>query len=732
MLNHSTRDFLFCTTLFGTDNEKNLLSFCTITQTRRLTNTTTMQFLYPSFLWGLLAVSIPVIVHLFNFRKTKKVYFTNVAFLKAVNVTTSSFSRLKHLLVMAARMLAIACLALAFAQPFLPSKTGNTGKASGIASIYIDNSLSMQNELDKKSYLDKAIAKVEELLNVFPQGARMQLLTNDFSSDEHGIANPQKIKDRTTTIQLTHTPRTFEHILKRQSSLAAKHSTGGNQYLWFSDFQKSTAGNLSTIKLDSSSHLFVIPVQAKAFQNVLVDSVWLNTPFVREMQVNTLSVKLTNTGERAVENLQVKLFIDETQVSSSIASIPAKGSTNTTFTFTVRGKGYKKGRISFDDTPITFDNDYYFVLNAAPTIKVLHLKGQNTTNYIQQVFDNDSVFSYRSFAASNVDVGQFKANNLVVLEGVANLEGTIKSALQDFVRTGGSILVIPSSTPNIASYNAFLNAFSIRSIASKNVTAADLAPLAEPAKSSPFFLDIFDNSTHKDMMLMPNQAANLTWQVVGEKLLSFRNNQAFLTVSSTGQGKVYLLGSPLETNFGDFARNALFVPVMYKIAALSVRQEPTAYSFRDNTFTIEVDEANVDEANKQSAFQLRKGKMELTPIQNLNGKQLTIELPKSNQLNDNQSIESGYYELVRRGKVERVIAFNYDNAESNMDFYTVDELKSLFAGQKNVEVFDKIDDANFVKTFKEQHFGVALWKYFIIAALLFFATEIALIRFLKG
>jgi hypothetical protein len=61
-----------------------------------------MQFLYPSFLWALLAAAIPVIIHLFNFRRTKKVYFTNVAFLKAVNTTTSSFRRLKHLLIMAA------------------------------------------------------------------------------------------------------------------------------------------------------------------------------------------------------------------------------------------------------------------------------------------------------------------------------------------------------------------------------------------------------------------------------------------------------------------------------------------------------------------------------------------------------------------------------------------------------------------------------------------------------
>jgi len=687
-----------------------------------------MQFLFPTFLWGLLALSIPVIIHLFNFRRTKKVLFTNVAFLRAVNTTTSSFRRLKHLLIMAARMAFIAALVLAFAQPFLPSKSGKGVNAGGVASIYVDNSLSMQNELDKKSYLDKAIAKVEELLTAFPQGSQLQLITNDFSSDEHSVGNTQQIKDRTTTIKFTHTPRTFENILKRQANLASKHnSQGGNQYLWFSDFQKSTSGDLTKLKLDSSSRLFIVPVQAKALQNVFVDSVWMSTPFVREMSTNQLTVRLFNTGERAVENLQVKLFIDDTQVSSTIASIQSKSSTTANFAFTVKGKGFKKARISFDDTPITFDNDYYFVLNAAPTIKVLHLYGQASAGkYVQTVFDNDSVFAFRSFSASNVDVGQFKTANLVVLEGVPNIDGSIKTALQDFVRAGGSLFIIPAQTPDLQSYNSFLGSFNIRGIQSRTITQADFTPLAEPVKSSSFFVDIFDNSTQKELLQMPNQGGVLTWQAMGDKLLNFRNNQPFLTVSNSGSGKVYLLASPLDATFGDFARNALFVPIMYKVGALSVRQEPTAYSFEQNTFTVEV-----DDIPKTSTFKLRKGKLEIIPVQNLNGKQLTIELPKANQLADNQAIESGYYELVLNGKVERLVAFNHDNKESMMNFYSVDELKSIFNGKKNVQIFDKIDDADFVKTFKDQNFGIALWKYFVIAALAFLALEILLVRLMK-
>ena len=141
-----------------------------------------MQFLFPSFLWGLLAVSVPLIIHLFNFRRTKRVFFTNVAFLKAVETQTSAFRRIKQWLILAARILFLAFLVFAFAQPFLPAKnsTNNRNSGLGVNSLYLDNSLSMQNTTENKRYLDLAITKMDELLTIFRQTPNIQLVTNDF------------------------------------------------------------------------------------------------------------------------------------------------------------------------------------------------------------------------------------------------------------------------------------------------------------------------------------------------------------------------------------------------------------------------------------------------------------------------------------------------------------------------------------------------------------------------
>ena len=104
-----------------------------------------MVFAQPLFLIALTALAIPIIIHLFNFRKYKKVYFTNVKFIAEIKQETKKRSQLKHLLILFARLLAIACLVMVFVQPYLPSSIRQKKlKGSQAVSIYIDNSFSME------------------------------------------------------------------------------------------------------------------------------------------------------------------------------------------------------------------------------------------------------------------------------------------------------------------------------------------------------------------------------------------------------------------------------------------------------------------------------------------------------------------------------------------------------------------------------------------------------------
>ena len=222
------------------------------------------------------------------------------------------------------------------------------------------------------------------------------------------------------------------------------------------------------------------------------------------------------------------------------------------------------------------------------------------------------------------------------------------------------------------------------------------------------------------------------WSGVGEKILTFKNLQNFITSTQASQGRIYLCASPLDKSYGNFAEHAFFVPTMFKIAAMSTKQERAAYNFSEGSISLELANSKKEATYKLKNVSTPNNKIEIIPVQRIVGNTLTLELPKSSQLIDNQVLESGYYELQLDGKTEKLLAFNHDNEESKLDFYTPEELKTFFAGQKNVTIFDNLLDGDFVKTFQESNVGTSLWKYCIMLALAFLLIEILLIRFVKG
>jgi hypothetical protein len=692
-----------------------------------------MSFLYPSFLFGLAAVAIPIAIHLFNFRKTRKVFFSNVAFLKTVKTSTRSFQRLKHLLIMTARVFFIAFLVLAFAQPFIPSKSRHQAISNqGITSIYLDNSLSMQNELGKSPSLYRAAEQVDRLLGLLPNTPSYQLLTNDFESREQLVMGNDKLKDRLTEVRFSNTSRPLDAVYNRQLNLLNRYSQSpNNQVFWFSDFQKSTLGDISRIKLDTLNQYYLVPVQGDEASNVFVDSLWMETPFVKEMESNVLNVRLVNTGKETKENIPVKLFIDERQVSAATITMEPESAQTAVFNFTVQEKGFKKARVSFEDYPVTFDNDFYFVINVSPVINILHVHQGPASPYVTGVFSNESVFNNRSQSITNADLALMNTSDLVVLEGLTSVDASLQTRLQNFVNEGGSLLIFPGAQADAAAYGQLLGSLGVR-----NVQAAPATPgaetensasnaLAPPDLQNPFFNAIFESTTQRGIMNMPNARPVLQWRNAGTPLLRFRSGQPFLSRFTSGKGNVYLSASPLNLNFSNFPKHALFVPVLYKIASMSKTQEQLAYSFGESAISVEVAGAGQDQV-----YKLKKDKFEIIPAQRQVGNQLTFDLPANSQTAGNEIPESGYYELVLNGKTERILAFNYDKEESRTENYRPEELKKIFADSRNVQVFDAVQESSFINDFQSQNIGRNLWKYCLYAALFFLALEVALIRLL--
>ena len=209
-----------------------------------------MQFIHPLFLVALVTLAIPIIIHLFNFRRFKKVYFTNVRLLQEIQQETKKQSQLRQLLILLARLLAIAALVIAFAQPYIPASKQQkkiTGQRS--VSIYLDNSFSMEAVSTDGRLLDLAKNKALEIVSSYGPSDVFQLVTNDFEGRHQRFVSPEDLRKMVEEVQVSPVLRTIPEVINRQNDMLPETGRMNFDAYLISDFQKTTAQLLSLIHI---------------------------------------------------------------------------------------------------------------------------------------------------------------------------------------------------------------------------------------------------------------------------------------------------------------------------------------------------------------------------------------------------------------------------------------------------------------------------------------------------
>lgn len=656
-----------------------------------------MSFNYPQFLWALAALAIPIIIHLFNFRRTTRIFFSNTHFLKQVKQETTQKRKLKRYLILASRLLFLLFLVLAFAQPFLPAREQLTSQRSLV--IYLDNSYSMSAPVQEKTRgLDAAIAYVREIAELFPDETRFKLLTNDFAPFSNSFKSRAEILDQLSQIRFSSTARTANEIIKRIGD-------ANNTVFWISDFQKSTFGEPLT--LDSTWNIRLVPIEFNAISNVYVDSVYLTNPFIIGGEKNSIQVRLRNSGSKAIEGLVSRLSINGVQAATSSLTIQPNSSAETSFDLSGGLQGNNKAVFSFSDFPVSFDNEFFFTLNYAGRLRVVELKSQPGITHVEQVYGNKQLFDLKSYTTANVDYSAFADANLLVLNGINSIDQALGTALRQYLDNQGVLLVFPGTEPDVKSYQNLLTLPAL----TKTEVAARM-PLDKPDFKNPFFENVFEERTAA--VAMPTAQRVWDWGMDRSAILSFQNGQPYLSKLAN----IYIAASGLTTEATDFATHALFVPVMYRVAASGNRQDSKPYHYLSSGLvSVAADSLAGDEPVRMI------GEQEIVPAQRKTGNKVLLELPR-------YAVSPGFYSVTHQRDTLDLVAFNLEKNESELTTFTGSEIQTAF-GSSQISVFDADSPEAFSNEIKARYLGTPLWKYALVLALVFLLAEVLLIRFIK-
>lgn len=680
-----------------------------------------MKFANPVFFWALLSLAIPIVIHLFHFRRFRTVYFTNVRFLKALQEETQSRSRLKHLLVLLARCLALAAMVFAFAQPFIPADRKSTG-ANRAISIYIDNSFSMDSRGESSSLIELAKKHAAEIVASYKATDRFNLITNDFEGKHQRLVTKDQFIELLEEVDSSPASRKISEVVGRQKDILKQSATSQPIVYLISDFQKNTF-DLNAIKPDTAISLNCVHIKPQLADNISIDSVWFESPYREKDKSDNIQLSIRNFSSGRVENLPVKLTVDGAQRGLGSATAGPDSTLNTAISFTASGSGYHSGSLKITDYPVVFDDEFFFSYKIPEKINILTIHGSGENQYLNRLFQSNMAFEYLNTSDLQVDYAGFSNKHLIILNGLKTISSGLNQELKKFTQQGGSVLIFPSLQSDIGSYQLLSKELKAGEYQGVQQVAQKVAKLNDAHR---IYDDVFEKKP--DGIDLPSVKTYLSFkpgkESRQEEIMRLQNGDLFLADYDSWKGHTYLCAVPLDEAAGNFQLHALFIPTIYKIALYSIPQTNLFYTIgKDEAIEIQGLRLKGDQPLKIAAAD---GSFEIIPEQQADEGKMRLFVR-------DQISKSGIYAVKQADSTLAILAFNYNRTESPNNYESADELKELLetTGWNNAAVLD-----GSVKELRQAVMqldeGQPLWKIFIILALLFLLAEVLLIRFLKS
>jgi hypothetical protein len=670
-----------------------------------------MSFLAPGVLWAFSLLLIPILIHLFSFRKYRTVYFPDVRFLRQVQEETATRNKLKQLLILIARMLAITFLVLAFAQPFIPSGEVDTQVSSNAVSIYLDNSFSMMAEKNGVLLLDDAKRQAQEIVDAYGVDDVFQLITNTPDAGIQKWMSKEEMTNAIARVQASARVMYTDEALKQQFDMLQRSKTGAGRAFQVSDFQQSSTRAIN----DTIFPVTLVQMGNQQSGNMSLDSAWWSSPVQVAGEPSELVFRVTNYGTENRSNAGVTLRVNNQVKGLQNLDIPAGETVEDTIGFVVSGEGWQEASLSIEDYPVQFDDVLYVSFRPVSNIRVICINFEGDDKEIYPLYTN-KIFTYLSIASGNVDYNSLSQYDLIILNQVNGLATGLQSSLMTALGAGSSVTMIPGSRMDLAQVNTFL----------AEAAGVSYVPNTFPKKVAgkvhmqhPVFEGVFEQLP-ENLSLPYLEGGYLVEKSVQSKqdpLISFNDGTAFISSASAKSGQLYLFPSALDKRFTDLVfQGAVFVPMMYRMALLS-QGSASPYLVAGQEQWVRLFQKTV--MGEDAVWRVQVDNREF--------------IPAVRRINDHAEIslfpyaeEAGFYRIQTQPE-EQLLALNFDRRESNLLCYDKAGLEQLY-GQRTT-IIDAGDEtiSAAVNRIRE---GQPLWKICIIFTLIFLAVEILLIRLL--
>ncbi|GEM55399.1 hypothetical protein B0A58_13730 [Flavobacterium branchiophilum NBRC 15030 = ATCC 35035] len=641
-----------------------------------------MQFKHPEIFYSFLLLLVPILVHLFQLRKFKTEYFTNVKFLKALNLQTRKSATIKKWLLLACRLLLLTCLIVAFAQPYFLSK--DYKNAQNNLYIILDNSYSMQAKGKQGALLKRTI---QELLEHTPDNIKFSIFTNDAVFWDTDIKSLQKELQN-----ITYSTKKFD-ISVALSQIRTHQVSHKKDIVVISD----AIGTVAPFQQnpENENYYFINPT-AEQQNNVSIDSVYISQKLDNFYEI---TVKTKYFGSD-FQDIPLTIMDQNKMVGKTI--IQHKGIDHLQ-KFTIPKKDFH-GFAQIQDNGLLYDNTYYFSLSTPKLSRVLSIGNAANNGFLKKIYTSDS-FEFKQQEVHQIQFNELENQDVIILNELDELSQSIQNTLFTFVNNGGSLIIIPSENQNNTSFNAFLKQLG-------TCLFLDWNEQEKLIQKINFSHPIFQNVFEKQMtnFQYPFSKKSLQIQNPGSWILNFDDQSPFLVQLQNPLAQIFIFASPLNKKISNFQNAPLIVPVFYK---MGIHNQKTGFE----TFNIGYDlpfyvEETVD---KDKVLSIKNQQESFIPEQQIGQRKVKLffnELPQN----------AGNFGVYNQENLLKNISFNHQRTESDLSIHNA----AAYADFKKINHLEA-----FFSTLQSDRTDNFVWKIFVVLALICLILEIIIQKFIK-
>ena len=634
--------------------------------------------------------------------------------MREIEIQTSSKQKIKSLLILAARILAIFFLVLAFSKPYIPASEQSNGFQRQAVSIFIDNSYSMETVNKEGTLLDEAKRRAKEIAAAYTINDKFQILTNNFEGKHQRLLSYEDFLSAVEEIKISGVNRSVDQVIRKQQDVFSSEPTSKKSIYVISDFQKNLLGTESAT-VDSSIALRFVRVTANPLPNVSVDSVWFVSPIHRPGENEKLVIQLRNNSDKQADNIPVKLSINGQQKAIGSLTLEARAVSSDTLSFSESTAGWQQGEIQIADYPVVFDDKFYFSFNVKRNLPLLAINETGPNQYLEAIYRSDPFFTLQNTPVGNINYASLSSYSLIMLNEINSISNGLSQELKTYVQQGGNLLIFPAVNGDVESLKLLAQNLGVD--IPEQVISQDIKVSSINTNHS-LFQGVFERIPQKLDLPVAKKYIRYSSQskTNRELILELPGRGNFFSQYNVGEGRVYLSAVPLNEDFSNFARHSIFVPIMYQVALLSMHDNRLFYTLGKDK-SLEINKVSLG-ANQ--TIKIRKDKFEAIPDvqQAENNSRLYIA---------DQIREQGNYQLVKNDSVLARVAFNDDRSESDLSYAGDSEIQAKFPGNK-LQVFSP-GRSSLQNDIEAVNYGIQLWKICLALALIFIAAEILLIRF---